>query len=290
MATLALQLLTFHEKPEVLALLFASLRAQTDQDWKLYWLDNTSTAEERAAFKAVAAPYDMIEGEQNLGFAGGHEYLYHQHSAEYVFCVNADAILEPQYIQKLREYLDGHPECGAVAGAIFRWNFNSVQQVTKSSIVDSFGLGRTRHHEVYDIGAGQAYSRALISSVPLFGVSGCLPIYRRKAVGERLFDPTYFLYKEDVDLAYRLQAAGWTAMLVPEAVAYHFRTFRSSILHSGVSFKNQWLSYRNHWRNLRRHLTWKDWLRDGWAVFLFEGSKAVYITFQYAVRRRDHHR
>lgn len=290
MATLALQLLTFHEKPEVLALLFASLREQTDQDWTLYWLDNASTAEERNAFRAISAPYVMIESDQNTGFSGGHEDLYLQHSADYIFCVNADAILEPQYIEKLRSYLDSHSECGSVAGKIFRWNFDAQGQVEKSNIVDSLGLGRTRYHKVYDIGSGKAFSQDLVPLAGLFGVSGCLPMYRRSAVGVSLFDRSYFLYKEDVDLAYRLHNNGWISVLVPEAVAYHYRTFRASVFHQGVSFANQWRSYRNHWRNLRKHLAWKDWVRDGWAIIPFELAKVCFITFQYAIRRSDYHR
>lgn len=290
MATLALQLLTFHEKPEVLALLFASLREQTDQDWTLYWLDNASTPEERSAFRLVSAPYVMIESDQNTGFAGGHEDLYHRHSADYIFCVNADAILEPQYIEKLRGYLDRHSECGSVAGTIFRWNFDAQGEVEKSNIVDSLGLGRTRYHKVYDIGSGEKLSQDMVDYVGLFGVSGCLPMYRRAALGASLFDPSYFLYKEDVDLAYRLYNDGWTSALVPEAVAYHYRTFRASVLHQGVSFANQWRSYKNHWRNLRKHLTWKDWARDGWAIIPFELAKACFITLQYAIRRSNYHR
>jgi GT2 family glycosyltransferase len=289
MATLALQLLTFHEKPEILALLFDSLRKQTDQDWTLYWLDNASTAEERAAFRAVSFPYVMIESDENLGFAGGHEDLYRRHSADYVFCVNADAILEPHYIERLRKYLDAHSECASVAGAIFRWSFDAQRRIQKTEIVDSLGLGKTRYHKVYDIGSGQSFSSTILPTSGLFGVSGCLPIYRRAAVGSSLFDSSYFLYKEDVDLAYRLHNVGWTSALVPGARAYHYRTFRASFFHGDVSFANQWRSYRNHWRNLRKHLTWKDWFRDGWAIFPFEFAKACFITFQYAIRRRDHH-
>lgn len=286
MPTLALQLLTFHEEPKVLEALFASLVAQTNRDWNLYWLDSGSSEDEREAMRRIGAPFQMIVAEKNLGFSGGHEYLYHQHSADYVFCVNADAILESDYIERLRAYLDDHPSVGAVSGSIFRWS-NEGGGVERSMIIDSLGLARTRWHKVYDIGAGlREDQQARRPVVQVFGVSGCLPMYRRAAVGPMLFDPLYFLYKEDVDLAYRLQRAQWGVAIVPGATAYHLRTFRPSLLHIGVPWQKQWLSYRNHLRNLRRHLTWKDWLRDGWAIVPFEFLKAWYILYKYALRHR----
>ena len=75
-------------------------------------------------------------------------------------------------------------------------------------------------------------------------------LYRRVAVGSQLFDPSYFMYKEDVDLAYRLAKTGWASIIVPSAVAYHRRTFSIQARKAVVPFFIQWLSYRNHWRNL----------------------------------------
>ncbi|MFH1099097.1 MAG: glycosyltransferase family 2 protein [Candidatus Uhrbacteria bacterium] len=82
-----------------------------------------------------------------------------------------------------------------------------------------------------------------MSNVPIevFGVSGALPMYNRVALlevalprlgvrGERMekklefFDEDFFSYKEDVDLAFRLRFAGWSAILVPVARAWHDRT------------------------------------------------------------------
>lgn len=277
MATLALQLLTHHERPEVLRLLFNSLYAQTDQDWKLFWLDNGSTEEERASMHAVSHGAMMIEQQENIGFAGGHQKLYEQHDADYVLCLNADAILEPGYIASLRQFLDTHPETAAVSGKIFRWDFNTEGQIVKSDIIDSLGLARTCYEKVYDIGGGMTKSEFQMTNEEVFGVSGCLPIYRRSAVGAQLFDPSYFLYKEDIDLAYRLNRNGWKAWYVSSAVAYHHRTFRPKTV--ARPYRAQLLSYRNHLHNLR-HLTLLDWAKRGWMIIPYEFLKFIYIFFR----------
>ncbi len=287
MATLVLQLGT-HHRTETLPALFASLSSQTDKDWTLYWCDDASTPEERAMMRQILEEshpsYTVVtaDSDLNIGFSGVHERLYEMHDADYVMLVNDDAILEPGYVAGLRAHLDTHPDVASVSGKILRYNTDASGAIVKTEVIDSLGLARTRYHKVYDIGAGER-APEMIGPVQVFGVSGCLPMYRRSAIGDQLFDPSYFMYKEDVDVAYRLQAAGFEAAIVPEAVAYHKRSFRKSVLHLGVSRKSQWLSYRNHWRNLRKHLTLKDWLLDGWAILPFEAAKAIFMLVRSVV-------
>jgi GT2 family glycosyltransferase len=50
-------------------------------------------------------------------------------------------------------------------------------------------------------------------------------LYRRSAIDKvgGLFDPTWFMYKEDVDLAIRLYRAGYRAWFEKHAIAWHMR-------------------------------------------------------------------
>ena len=293
---LALQLLTFN-RLETLRALFDSLAAQTDRDWAFYNLDN-STDEAKATL--IAALVEEQKGRlsivferssSNIGFTGGHQHLYERHNADYVMCVNDDVILEPEYIERVCRGLDEQPKVAAVGGKILRWDFDPEgvrsgigNLVKKTDIVDSLGLAKTRYHKVYDIGAGKKIPDSRpdpIPAIPVFGVSGCLPLYRRVAVGSQLFDPSYFMYKEDVDLAYRLAKTGWASIIVPSAVAYHRRTFSIQARKAVVPFFIQWLSYRNHWRNLGKHLAWRDWLVSGWLIIPYEVAKFGYLCYNY---------
>jgi len=61
-----------------------------------------------------------------------------------------------------------------------------------------------------------------VVSYEVFGPSACAALYRRAmldAIG--LFDETYFMYYEDVDLAWRAQQAGWRCLYVPKARVVH---------------------------------------------------------------------
>lgn len=283
---LALQLLTFN-RPETLLLLLCSLETQTDRDWTLYVLDNSTDASKAVEIKQIVdetstrLPIIFERSSENIGFDGGHQHLYQQHNADYLMCLNDDAFLQPDFIQQLSACLDQHPMVAAVSGKILRWDFDAQGKVVKSDIVDSLGLKKMPWHEVRDIGAGKRDTQSLKHSSTVFGVSGCLPMYRRTAVGAQLFDPSYFMYKEDVDLSYRFAKTGWTAMIVPTAVAYHRRTFSAQARKATIPFLIQWLSYRNHWRNLKKHLTWKDWMTNGWMIIPYEVAKCLYLCYKY---------
>lgn len=280
---LALHLSTYNGS-EFLPGLFASLAAQTDQDWILRIRDDGSTADELAATRSLVAEYATkrrvdFESGVNIGFAVSHQEMYERHDEELVLLVNQDVLFTPAYIATVRKYLEERADVAAAAGTILRWTWNAKHEPQFTNIIDSMGMAKARSHKIFDIGSGVRLEDCTAQNVPVFGISGCLPMYRRSALGVMLFNPAFVMYKEDADVAYRLEKIGMKSARVSGVVAYHFRTFQFSILHRGVSTRFQELSYRNHWRNLTRHLSWKDWLRDGWAIVPFELAKVGFFLF-----------
>ncbi len=270
---------------EFLPGLFASLEAQTDQDWVLRVRDDGSTADELEATRSLVAQYATrrrvdFESGVNIGFAVSHQEMYERHDEELILLVNQDVLFTPMYIATVRKYMEDHADVAAAAGTILRWTWNAKREPEFTNIIDSMGLAKTRAHKVYDIASGIALEDCTAQHVPVFGISGCLPMYRRSALGVMLFNPAFVMYKEDVDAAYRMEKIGMKSARVPGVVAYHFRTFQVSIFHKGVSLRFQELSYRNHWKNLIRHLSWRDWLRDGWAIVPFESAKVGFFLFR----------
>jgi GT2 family glycosyltransferase len=280
---LALQLSTYHSA-RFLPSLFDALCAQTDRNWVLRIRDDGTSPEGLAEIQAILERYRdclplTFDVGENLGFAGSHQVMFMQGEEELVLLVNHDVVLAPEYIATVRGYMMANDTVGAAEGMVLRAEMMNDGEVRRTDVIDSLGLFRRRSHWVVDIGAGKRL--ADFTNVPrgfVFGVSGCLPMYRRSALGARMFDPAFVMYKEDVDVAYRLQRTGWKSALVPVALAYHIRSLRASVLHRGVSVRFQELSYQNHWRNLRTHLSLRDWLRDGWAIIPFECAKIAFLA------------
>ncbi len=245
--------------------LFASLKHQTFRNWELHVLDNASDEENatliRSAVENAGFPIILDRVDQNIGFAGAHDRLFSSRSpdAEYAVLLNDDAILEKDFLERLIAFLDSHPACASASGTILRWDFDKRDEPDqgRTGIVDSLGLAVGWNGFVKDVGAGLRFSEANAPHTPtkIFGPSGCLPIYRVSAVlatspDGALFDAAYGSYKEDTELAYRLRAAGSTSMIVPDAVAYHRRSFRAGQT-KRAEHPYAYESFRNHlWMDL----------------------------------------
>ena len=121
-----------------------------------------------------------------------------------------------------------------------------------------------------------------------------MPVYCREALQEsafadgNIFDSLYESYKEDVDLAYRLQLKGLKAYVLPEVVAYHDRTMAGPKMMDDLSaLKNKreqsrrlsFLSYRNHLMNLYKNELWQNFLLDFFSIFWYELKKFLYYLF-----------
>lgn len=184
----------------------------------------------------------MIRHIRNLGFAGGHNQAFRlfldklgeqDPTHVYVAVVNQDVILTPTTLEKLVEAMEAHPHVGSVQPKLLRaYIEHAGDDVFAHTVcaerIDSTGIKATHGREFFDRGAGALDEGQFDEKREIFGPTGACALYRARAlldvrVDETVFDPTFFMYREDVDLAWRLQWAGWDSLFVPEAVAYHHR-------------------------------------------------------------------
>ena len=259
--TIALQLSCYNGS-RYLPHVFAALARQTRQDWTLYMLDNASRDDEAAAIRMAVEqapfPVNLSRVEKNIGFAGAHNMLFEKHktTSDIVVLLNDDAMLEPAYVEEVVKTLEQHPECASVSGAVYRWRFEGKHGPLygKTEVIDTLGIKEDLFGRVKDVAARKtiAWETLPTEGWEVAGVSGCLPAYRVKAVLEvspwgTLFDPSFRIYKEDVDIARRFALFGWTARIAPLAIAYHRRTAGSSLLSLNRPMgESAYFSYRNH--------------------------------------------
>lgn len=226
----------------------------------------------------------------NIGFASGNNELFKHVSGEYVFLLNQDTLLSSDYLEKLVRQLDNHAQAGSATGKIMRWRIQKEDKLTdspKSLKIDTAGLNISKSFRVSDLASGETDQGKYNGKKEIFGVSGALPLYRSEAIKEvGFFDSAYFSYKEDVDLAFRLQSAGWQAYRVGGAVAYHDRglfgdessnDFKIAQHRRGKSLAQNYLSYRNHLYTLIKNLSLVDFLMYGVFILWYECKKLFYL-------------
>lgn len=182
----------------------------------------------RHELPAVAARVKIEVGE-NVWHSGGQNLLIRraiEMNAEFYICASSDALYPPNLIEKVITELSKseNQKFGSVAVKLKKWD---AAKNAKTEILDSCGLGITRAHQFFDRGQNQLDRGQLDRDREVFGASGALAILRQKALTDIETNGEFFderlHWKNDVDLAYRLQWAGWRTLFLPKIVVWHAR-------------------------------------------------------------------
>src|SRR5690348_17522901 len=95
-------------------------------------------------------------------------------------------------------------------------------------LVDSTGIYFTPMLRHLDRGSQEVDNGHYLNFEYVFGATAAAALYRRQmiediAIGEEFFDPDFFVYREDADVAWRAQLMGWRCIYTPHARGYHVR-------------------------------------------------------------------
>ena len=175
----------------------ASLRTQT-RAHRVILFDNGSR---------TPTPNATKRSEANLGFAGGANAAYALAKTPYVALINNDVVLDPDWLQHVSDALDRDEKLAAVQTIIRRPD----GEIDGAGIDISDGTYR-------QIGHGQSIGTPLHTA---WGVSATATLYRKSALGGRMFEERLFAYYEDVELSARLRRDGWRTAVLPIVKATH---------------------------------------------------------------------
>jgi GT2 family glycosyltransferase len=226
--------LVTHNETRDVERLVPSVFAQTSGGLAVSAVDNASedgTRATLAAFEKVApVPFAVRPSRENLGYTGGHNATIARAVEEgipWVLVLNTDVVLAPDFLERLLADADvpEHARVGTFTGKILRAD---GPDLAPTRVVDSVGIRMTPNGRHFDVGAGTPDDGRWDRPAEVFGASGCVALFRTAALADAkistgFFDDDFFVYREDVDLAWRLRGRGWGARCVPTAVAWHRR-------------------------------------------------------------------
>jgi GT2 family glycosyltransferase len=188
----------------------------------------------------------VVRGAPELGFAGGVAAGLAAARGEWVALVNDDCLVATDALAELLAAGETDERVGSVAAQVL---FAGTGTVNSAGLeVDELGVARERCVGRPAFAAPDGPAAAV--PVEVFGASAACALYRRAMLDELGgFDPSFFAYLEDADLAWRARMAGWRCLLAPAAVAYHHH---SATLGHGSASKHR-LVGRNRVRMLAKN-------------------------------------
>lgn len=218
-----------------------AIKNQDYQNLEMIFVDNSDLEDNPNAryLKEHFPEAEIIWTGENTGFARANNIMIKQaleKKADYFLASNVDMIYEPNVVSELVNAVMKTPQIASATCKIKRWSFEDRDEETKgkTNFLDTTGIVITKEHRFMDRGQGEIDHGQFDQDEDIFGVSGALAIYRLSSLEDVAFkdengqkeyyDELMFMYKEDVDLSYRLQWAGYKSIYTPSAIVYHDRS------------------------------------------------------------------
>jgi N-acetylglucosaminyl-diphospho-decaprenol L-rhamnosyltransferase len=223
MSFLAAVVVSYESRDDLLRCL-ASLRDDAGMPVQIVVVDNASTDGSAAAARDAFPEATVVEAGANLGFGAANNLGLRHTDADLVLLLNPDAELRPGALRRLCDVLEERPQVVAVGPRTL--NEDGTPQV-------SFGPRLTLASEWRQRrlvrGVRVRHPQALAEAAELTARPGspawlsasCLLVRRAALLAVGGFDERFFLYEEDVDLGYRLRAAGGELSFEPTAEVVH---------------------------------------------------------------------
>ncbi len=291
-----------HNHAPTLRAALAALAAQTVPLQRVVVVDNGSDDGSPAVARDLAGtlPLDLVAWPENRGFAAAANEAIRRTSAPWVLALNPDCRLAPDYLATLLAAARDAGPVGSATGLLLRAR---GRELAAADEVDSAGIVVTAAGRHLDRGSGARLRPGWGRPAWVFGASAAAALYRRQALDDvaypagEVFDETFFAYREDADLAWRLQRRGWRCMFMPSARAWHARGLKPEAARAGTPEINR-LSVRNRfllrWANAdwRWRLACFPWwlLRDlevAAACLTLERSSLPGLVEAWGLRRRQ---
>lgn len=204
---------------------------RTEREVEVVVVDNHSTDETLAMLRHSFRWAELIELDDNQGFAAGNNVALRQVESEYVMLLNSDVefIEGRSQLDPLLTYLDAHPEVGVITPrlefangqldpASHRGEPTPWASLTYFSGLEKF-LPRTQLFGQY-----HQYYKDLSTIHEVDACSGAAMIVRTSAMKEvGLLDEQFFMYAEDLDWCKRFREAGYKIIFNPEVKLIHHK-------------------------------------------------------------------
>jgi len=192
-------------------------------------VDNASTDGSAAMIGVQYPQVRLLQNRENVGFARANNQAIPLSVGRYILLLNPDTIVCPGALQRLIDFMEIHPESGAVGPKIIHPQgrlrvLSCGYQLGLRTVFNHFFF-LSRLFPTHPAFRGLHLLAGVHDAVPMQveWLSGAALLVRRRVIEEvGLLDERWFMYAEDKEWCDRIMQAGWTLYHVPGAEVIHY--------------------------------------------------------------------
>ncbi|WP_353259456.1 glycosyltransferase family 2 protein [Prochlorothrix hollandica] len=237
-----------------------SLAQLRSQNHHIIVVDNHSDLNPKAAIAAQFPQVEVLENQENLGFAGGCNrgiQLALDRGADWVLLLNNDTQVDPQLLHAFAQGIADHPQGGAFGAKIYQAQRPDLLEFCGGDYVAKSARFTNRGYHQRDQGQWDQPQQSDY-------LTGCTLLLKREVLEQvGLLHEPYFLLWEDLDLGWRIRRSGWQLWVIPQAQVWH---------QGSASFKGgRWAAH--YWYfDARNQLLWLE-RNVGWRSVLWQSCR-----------------
>lgn len=194
---------------------------------EIFVVDNNSIDGSISYLKSLFPDVCFIANKENVGFSKANNQAIHKAQGEYILILNPDTLLGETLLERCLAFMDAYPESGAVGVKMIdrAGNFHIESKRSFPSPWNSMckltGLSKlfpySRRFGRYNL---QYLDPDYVHEVEI--LCGAFMLIRKKALDTcGLFDESFFMYGEDIDLSYRILKAGYKNYYLPYPLLHY---------------------------------------------------------------------
>ncbi|MFT7183750.1 MAG: GT2 family glycosyltransferase [Oceanicoccus sp.] len=259
-------------------------------------LDTAHNDEVQKFLEKEFPDFDYVRHEEgNIGYGNAYnEMLRLKPGHEFFLVYTSDVLLHEPTVKSYVKRMHKDKDLVMCAGKMHFWDF---EEKRKTQLIDTLGIIGEKRHHFHELGSGERdegqYDKKLDS---VFGISGAAYLLRTSAVWDlhgnnwQIYDDRMWMYKEDVDLAYRFRWLGKKIKVFPEVWGWHARTVANregqstaALARADVSKPayGRMHSYQNHLLMLKNNFTFTLGLGVILRTLIYEKLKAIFMLFRH---------
>lgn len=249
-------------------------KAMEGIDGEVLVVDNNSVDGSQAMLREKFPDLTLIESKENLGFSKGNNLAIRRAKGQYVLLLNPDTVVEESTFHKSLEFMDAHPDAGALGVKMLDGEGNFLPESKRAlptpwvAFYKIFGLARifpkSKKFGQYHLTFLDKDDDHVVDVL-----SGAFMLMRKDCLDKiGLLDETFFMYGEDIDLSYRVTLGGYKNYYFAGTKIIHYK---------GESTKKGSINYVKTFYNAMIIFARKHFSKNSQNFFILLIQVAIYL-------------